>query len=97
MVGTHLPMRNDSSTDSTPSQTNTNPARYFHAPGNGVKNVSNVVSAMMHSVPPTHSGFDTQYMTWFTPATSRPNANLVHTYGPPSIGNAAPNSDTSRP
>src|SRR5256885_2038276 len=97
MVGTHLPTRNASSTDSTPDQMNTSPATYFHAPGSGAKNVSNVVSAMMHSVPPIHSGFEIQYRTWFTPATIRPNASLVQTYGPPSIGKAAPNSDTSNP
>jgi hypothetical protein len=76
---------------------NTSPATYFQIPGSGTKNVWNVVIAMMHSVPPTHSGLEIQYMIWLTPATRRPNASFVHTYGPPSNGNAVPNSATSRP
>ena len=58
---------------------NTSPATYFQIPGNGTKNVWKVVIAMMHNVPPTHSGLEIQYMTWLTPAINRPNASLVHT------------------
>ena len=43
------------------------------------KNVLNVVTAVMHSSPPIHTGFDSQYMTDVIAATKRPHASLVQT------------------
>ncbi len=42
--------------------------------------------------PPTQSGFVTQYSTAPMPATKRPQASFIHSYGPPSCVNALPSS-----
>ena len=47
------------------------------------------------SEPPIQTGLVTQYRKLFTAPASRPNASLVHRYGPPSCGNAVPSSAKS--
>src|SRR3954453_10277905 len=54
--------------------------------------VLHAATAVSVSEPPTHSGFVTQYNTAAIPPWKRPNASLVHSYGPPSIVNAEPTS-----
>ena len=96
-MGTHLPTRSEEATASTLAQMNTSPATWVHNGSRSTKKERNVVSATIVSDPPIQIGLVTQYRTWLTPATNRPNASLVHTYGPPSSGKAVPSSATSSP
>jgi hypothetical protein len=60
IVGSHLPMRNASSTASAPVQTKIAPPTYVQTPGRSKKNFSHVVTATMVSAPPSQTGLDSQ-------------------------------------
>src|SRR5689334_14056727 len=78
-VGIHLPMPKDSTAAHTPNQMNRNAKMYCPAEPRSVKNVLNVVTAVMQSRPPIHTGLDSQYRTELIDATNRPHASFVHT------------------
>src|SRR3954447_4237273 len=78
-VGIHLPIPNDSTAAHTANQMNASEKRYWPTLPRSVKNVLNVVTAVMHSRPPIQTGFESQYRTLLTAATKRPQASLVQT------------------
>src|SRR4051812_17940862 len=78
-VGIHLPMPNESTAAHTANQMKASENRYWPTFPRSPKNVLNVVTAVMHSSPPIHTGFESQYMTEVIAATKRPQASLVHT------------------
>src|SRR5215831_10622760 len=86
MLGIHLPIRKESTVAVIAAQMNPSPNRYSGSPLIGLlrKNAFTAAMAVTVSVPPTHTGLAIQYRTAFTAAAKRPNASLVHTYGPPS-------------
>src|SRR3954470_7664634 len=78
-VGIHLPMPKLSTAAHTANQMKASEKRYLPTSPRPPKNVSNVVTAVMHSSAPIHTGFESQYMTDVMAATKRPQASLVHT------------------
>ena len=97
MLGIHLPSRNDTIADTTANQMNTSANSSLPNPCSGVKKSPNAEIARMVSVPPSQIGLDSQYSTVTIAATNRPKASRLHTYGPPSKGNAEPSSAISSP
>src|SRR3954454_4633261 len=78
-VGIHLPIPNDRIAAQTPNQMNRSENTYWPLLPVSQKKVWNVVYAVIARTPPIQTGFESQYMTVFTQATSRPNASFVHT------------------
>ena len=62
-VGIHLPTPNDSTAAQTANQMKASEKRYWPTFPRSMKNVLNVVTAVMHSRPPIQTGFDSQYRT----------------------------------
>src|SRR3954468_10646687 len=77
IVGIHLPIENERIAAHTANQMKASANRYLPAPCSGVKNVPNVVTAVIVSVPPSQIGFESQYRTEFTEAAKRPKASLT--------------------
>src|SRR5262249_135274 len=89
MFGPHLPTRNATIAMATVTQMNARPTTISQAVLIGLvstKAFSDAIVAAL-SVPPTHSGLDSQYRIAVTAPAGRPNAILAHSYGPPSTGN----------
>src|ERR1700754_4826503 len=78
-VGIHLPMPKLSTAAQTANQMKIRAKMYLPTSPRSKKNVLNVVTAVMHSSPPIHTGFESQYMTDVIAATKRPHASFVHT------------------
>src|SRR5438876_3928168 len=78
-VGIHLPIPNDRIAAHTPNQMKSTENTYWPPVPTFQKNVWNVWNPVIQSKPPIQTGFDSQYMTVFTQATSRPNASFVQT------------------
>src|SRR3954452_25614422 len=78
-VGIHLPMPKLSTAAQTANQMKISEKTYWPTFPRSPKNVLNVVTAVMHSSPPIHTGFESQYMTDVIAAMKRPQASLVHT------------------
>src|SRR5439155_16961715 len=96
-LGIHLPNRNETIAEITANQMNASANSSLPTPCSGVKNSPNADTARMVSVPPSQIGLDSQYSTVTIAARNRPKARRVHTYGPPSNGNAVPSSAMSSP
>ena len=78
-VGIHLPTPNERIAAQTPNQMKASENRYWPTLPRSPKNVLNVVTAVMHSRPPIHTGFESQYRTELIAATKRPQASFVQT------------------
>src|SRR3954449_6852145 len=78
-VGIHLPMPKVSTAAHTANQMKASEKRYLPTSPRPPKNVSNVVTAVMHSSPPIHTGFESQYMTEERAPTKWPHARFVYT------------------
>src|ERR1044072_7214372 len=78
-VGIHLPTPKLSTAAHTANQMKMSAKTYWPPLPRSKKNVLNVVTAVMHSSPPIHTGFDSQYMTDVSAAVKRPQASFVHT------------------
>ena len=59
-VGIHLPTPKDRIAAHTPNQMNASAKRYLPTFPRSPKNVLNVVTAVMQSRPPIHTGFESQ-------------------------------------
>src|SRR5579875_1313894 len=92
MIGIQRPTRNDSTAEPTAIQMKASENAYLPTPCRSMKNAENVETAVMLSVPPSQNGFVIQEKIEGTAPVRRPNASFVHTYGPPSSGNAEPSS-----
>src|ERR1022692_1128413 len=82
IVGNHLPTRNDRIADSTPIQTKASVNRYqgrvlIVVPPR--KNTEKTLAARTARVPPSQTGFVTQYRKLFTAPISRPKASRTQT------------------
>src|SRR6202453_510095 len=99
MFGPHLPIRNATMAIPVVTQMNTRPMTISQVVLSGLLNTKLFSEAIVAavSVPPTHSGLDSQYRIAVTAPAARPNDIRAHSYGPPSTGKAAPSSATSMP
>ena len=99
MFGPHLPIRKATIAIPTVTQVNTSPTTISAVVLIGLDSTKafSVAIVAAVSVPPTHSGLDSQYRIAVTAPAARPNAILAHSYGPPSTGNAEPSSAVSIP
>src|SRR5579875_703583 len=78
-VGSHLPLSSDMIAEHTAIQMNSSAKIHLPTLPTLKKNSLNAVKAVMVSEPPSHSGFDTQYMIELIAATKRPSASRVQT------------------